>query len=480
MVGISCGMLGVFIVLRNMALIGDALSHAILPGIVIAFMVFGGYHLSGFFAGAVVAGLIAAVAITWIQQNLPTKNDAAIGIIFTVMFAVGVIGISILSRNEGVHLDLKDFLFGNILGVSRDDLWLNFFIMLAVVGSIVAFYRYFYLTTFQESFAKAIGVKSSLVHYYLMLLLSFTVVASLQTVGVILVVAMLVTPSSTAVLWSDRLKIILLIAAGFGVLSAVSGLIAAIYLEIPPGPSMAVCAFVFFLISALISPQKGYVFQYFRKRHYRFRILREDILKYAFKLGRDRQVGLSTIASEIGRKLPEVKTAIRKMAKKGLVRKSNGTFALTAVGAKRGRELVRAHRLWETWLVEKTGLNEDQIHEDAEFYEHLLYEEMLDQIDASLGFPEKDPHGTPIPQKYIRVPDIVENLKPGDLFVFPKGASTTEDWERVSGKKLSGKVFELKKRNETHLIISESGKQSQTEIVAVKSAEVYKLTRVQE
>nr|MBS0037981.1 metal ABC transporter permease [Saprospiraceae bacterium] len=151
-VGITCGVLGVFIVLRNMALIGDALSHAILPGVVLAFLIFGTYHLSGFFAGAVLAGLIAAAAITWIQQKLPTKNDAAIGIIFTVMFAIGVIGISILSRNEGVHLDLNDFLFGNVLGVSQQDLYLNILIILAVVASIVIFYRYFYISTFQESF----------------------------------------------------------------------------------------------------------------------------------------------------------------------------------------------------------------------------------------------------------------------------------------------------------------------------------------
>ncbi len=120
MVGVTCGTLGAFIVLRNMSLIGDALSHAILPGVVVAFVLLG-YNTLGFFFGSVVAGLLSAMAITWIQQHIKTKNDAVVGIVFTAMFSIGVIGISAISRT-GVHLDLKDFLFGNVLGVSNQDL----------------------------------------------------------------------------------------------------------------------------------------------------------------------------------------------------------------------------------------------------------------------------------------------------------------------------------------------------------------------
>ena len=110
MVGVVCGVLGCFIVLRNMALIGDALSHAILPGVVAGFLI-AGHSVFAFFTGAVIAGFVSALIITWIQNNLKTKNDAAIGIVFSAMFAIGVIGISWLSRQEGVHIDLKDFLF---------------------------------------------------------------------------------------------------------------------------------------------------------------------------------------------------------------------------------------------------------------------------------------------------------------------------------------------------------------------------------
>ena len=141
LVGIMCGVLGSFIVLRNMSLVGDALAHAILPGVVFAFMLVG-YSALGFFTGAVIAGLLTAVGITWIQHNVGTKNDAAIGIVFTAMFSIGVMGISWISRNEGVHLDLKDFLFGNVLGVANSDLYLTAGVTVYVVLSVIIFYRY--------------------------------------------------------------------------------------------------------------------------------------------------------------------------------------------------------------------------------------------------------------------------------------------------------------------------------------------------
>ena len=146
MVGLMCSILGCFIVLRNMSLIGDALAHAILPGVVVAF-IFVGNSAIGFFAGSVIAGLISAFGITWLQQNVKTKNDAAIGIVFTAMFSIGVMGISRISKNDGVHLDLKDFLFGQVMGVSNEDLYLTAFITVYVILSIIVFYRYLFDAT---------------------------------------------------------------------------------------------------------------------------------------------------------------------------------------------------------------------------------------------------------------------------------------------------------------------------------------------
>jgi ABC-type Mn2+/Zn2+ transport system permease subunit/Mn-dependent DtxR family transcriptional regulator len=397
MVGIMCGVLGCFIVLRNMSLIGDALSHAILPGVVFGFMITG-YSVLGFFVGSVIAGLLAAFAITWIQQNVKTKNDAAIGIVFTAMFSVGVMAISHLSRTEGVHLDLKDFLFGNVLGVSNDDLYLTAGIGIYVLISIVVFYRYLFATTFQPVIAETMGISVKTVHYFLMLLLSFVVVASLRTVGVILVVAMLITPAATALLLTNRLQRVLVYAGFIGFFSAASGLILAIIWDTTPGPAMTVVATIIYIFAMLFSPEKGLVFKYFRNRKMKEKILIEDILKQTLRLGEKGTVTVEKLSDKLGFSAATIRGKLPNLKRKGLLIINNKILELTEEGKNQATRLVRAHRLWETYLVEKMGLTAEQIHEDAEKYEHILTDEILDEMEERLGFPAHDPHGSPIPK----------------------------------------------------------------------------------
>ncbi|MEM7371212.1 MAG: iron chelate uptake ABC transporter family permease subunit [Bacteroidota bacterium] len=399
MVGIMCGVLGCFIVLKNMSLIGDALSHAILPGVVAGFLI-AGYSIMGFFTGSVVAGLLAAVLITWIQRNVKTQEDAAIGIVFTSMFAIGVMGISWLTRQEGVHLDLKDFLFGNVLGISNQDLWMTFLVLGFTLVCISAFYRYFFITTFESVIAQTIGISTGTMHYFLMLLLSFAVVASLQSVGVILVVAMLITPASTAYLLTYKLKKMVLIAGLTGLLSTTLGLLMAIIFETTPGPAMTVTATALYLLAVFFSPKRGLMSRYVKKRKKQTKILREDILKQAVRQQEHEKIDLERIGEKLGISTTRVKRVAQKMLRSGEFVREHGQLTLTPHGTEQGYALVRAHRLWETYLVQKMGLSLDQIHEDAEKYEHILTEELVEEVALSLGNPQEDPHGSPIPQKH--------------------------------------------------------------------------------
>ncbi len=395
MVGLMCGVLGCFIVLRNMAMIGDALSHAILPGVVVAFMIVG-YSTLGFFVGSVVAGLLTAFAITWIQQNIKTKNDAAIGIVFTAMFSIGVMGISSISRT-GVHLDLKDFLFGNVLGVKNEDLYLTAGVMVYVLVSIIVFYRYLFVTTFQPVIAETMGISVNKMHYFLMLMLSFAVVASLGTVGVILVVAMLITPASTALLLSDKLNRVLFIAGLVGLLSAIIGLVLAIIFDTTPGPAMTVVATFFYALAALFAPKKGLVFKYFQKRKLQRKIQLEDIMKWGLRMKNKGQLTMEGLQNHLGFSNTLMKKQLATLKGQGYLTYTADTINFTEKGKEEAMRLVRAHRLWETYLVNEMGLEAGQIHEDAEKYEHLLTQEMLDEVDMALGFPTEDPHGSPIP-----------------------------------------------------------------------------------
>lgn len=396
LVGVMCGVLGSFIVLRNMSLVGDALAHAILPGVVFAFVLVG-YSALGFFTGAVIAGLLTAVGITWIQHNVGTKNDAAIGIVFTAMFSIGVMGISWISRNEGVHLDLKDFLFGNVLGVANSDLYLTAGVTVYVVLSVMIFYRYLFVSTFQPVIAETMGIPVGLIHYFLMLLLSFAVVASLQTVGVILVVAMLITPASTALLLSNRLPVVIGLSAVIGLFAAVLGLLLAIIFDTTPGPAIAVTATLFYLVAVFFAPEKGLVFRFFRNRKLKHRIKLEDGLKEAYRLQQLGELTVDSLAGKLGTTPTSLQKIVQLLRTKGLLEK--GDLKLTSIGVGEAEKLVRAHRLWETYLVTKIGLNNEQIHEEAERYEHLLPEALLDAVDQELGFPSTDPHGSPIPAK---------------------------------------------------------------------------------
>ena len=222
LVGIACGALGCFVVLRRMALIGDALSHAILPGVVIAFLVTQSTDISKLFLGALAAGVLAAVLIRVVSQASRTKEDSAIGIVFTALFALGIIIASGLPR--GTHFDLKCFLFGDPLAVGPDDLIMMGIVAPLVLLAIFLFYHRLKLISFDPTVAAAMGISVTGMHYLVMGLLSATVVAGLKTTGVVLVVAMVITPASAAYQLCDRLWSMLVLAGLFGAISAAAGM----------------------------------------------------------------------------------------------------------------------------------------------------------------------------------------------------------------------------------------------------------------
>lgn len=259
LVGIICGVIGCFIILRGMALMGDAISHAVLPGVVIAYMVG-----ASFFVGAVVTGVLTALAIGFVSQNSRIKDDSAIGIMFTAAFALGIV---LITGLRGTGIDLWHILFGNVLAVSQSDLWVTFGIGIFVLAMIVIFYRPLLISTFDPVMAKATGVPVQLIHYLLMLLLSLVTVASLKTVGIVLVVAMLITPGATAYLLTDRLPVMISLSAIFGVISAVVGIFFSVVYDVASGASIVLVASVLFGIAFLFSPKQGIFTKKWRSRH---------------------------------------------------------------------------------------------------------------------------------------------------------------------------------------------------------------------
>ncbi|MEY8292946.1 metal ABC transporter permease [Carnobacteriaceae bacterium 52-44] len=248
MVGIISGIIGSFIVLRGMSLMGDAISHAVLPGVAISYMLGISY-----FYGAVVAGIIAALGMGIISQNSRIKTDASIGIVFSAALALGII---LITKAQSAT-DLTKILFGNVLHVRASDMWLTAAISVLVIAVVIIFYKELLISTFDETMAKVYGLNTRLIHYGLMILLTLVSVASLQTVGVILVVSMLITPASTAYLLTDRLSIMIGLSSFFGAISAMVGIYFSYIHDLPSGPVISIVSSIFFVIVLLFSPKQG-------------------------------------------------------------------------------------------------------------------------------------------------------------------------------------------------------------------------------
>ncbi len=248
LVGIVCGILSCFIILKSWALLGDAISHAVLPGVAGAYL----FNIP-FAAGAFVAGVLAAGSMSFIERNSRIKEDSSMGIILTSFFAAGVIIISRIATST----HLMHILFGNVLGVQMPTLILTFIISIITLFFIKFYYNELLIYTFDPTQAAALGFNTSFFHYGLMILITMTVVASLETVGIILVVAMLITPGATAYLLTNRLSRMMAVAAAAGFISSVVGLYASFSFNIASGASIVITCTLLFMLALIFSPSQG-------------------------------------------------------------------------------------------------------------------------------------------------------------------------------------------------------------------------------
>jgi len=248
-VGILCAVMGTYVVLGGMAFLGDALAHAILPGIAIAYLL----HAS-LLAGALVAAIVIAFLIGLFSRQGTVKEDTAIGILFAAALSLGI---ALISSIKTYAVDLSHILFGNVLGVSSTDLWLTAGLGLLVLLTVVLLYKPFLVISFDPVLAATMRLPADLLRNLMLVLLALTVVVSLQTVGVGLAAAMLVTPAATAYLLTRRLASMMVLSATFGALSSIIGLYLSFYLNIVSGSAIVLTATGFFLIAFLFNSRQG-------------------------------------------------------------------------------------------------------------------------------------------------------------------------------------------------------------------------------
>lgn len=248
-VGIICPVLGTYVVLRGMAFLGDALAHTILPGVVIAFLL--GWPLA---IGALIFGVLTAVGIGWLTDRGALKEDTAIGVIFAGLFALGI---ALLSLSNNYAIDLTHFLFGNLLGVSASDLGVIAGLGVIVLATVFLFYKEFLVISFDQILATTLRLPTTFLHYLLLILIAITIVASLQVVGIALMLAMFVTPAATASLLTRRLPTMMVLAASIGAFSGIVGVYASFYLNVASGAAVVLVATLIFLLVFLGHNSRG-------------------------------------------------------------------------------------------------------------------------------------------------------------------------------------------------------------------------------
>jgi len=259
MVGVLCAVVGCYVILRSMAFLGDALAHAILPGVAIAYLLKGDLMV-----GALLAAVVVALVIGVFSRHGAIKEDTAIGIIFAAALSLGV---ALISTIRTYAVDLTHILFGNVLGVTVGSLWLTAALGCLVLVTIALLYKQFLVISFDPVLAATLRFPAELLRNVMLILLALTIVVSLQTVGVGLVAAMLVTPAATAYLLTRRLSTMMAVSAAIGAFSSVAGLYLSFYINVASGAVVVLTATIIFLVVFMLAPQRGMVWQWVRRSH---------------------------------------------------------------------------------------------------------------------------------------------------------------------------------------------------------------------
>ncbi len=415
----SCALLGSFLILRKMSMMGDAISHAVLPGLAIAFLITGSRSSMAMFIGAAVVGVLTALFTEWVRGFGQVEENASMGVVFTALFAVGLI--LIVRAANRVDLDPGCVLYGAIEMTPLDTVavagrWLpRAVLVLGIVFAVnlsfvLLFYKELKISSFDPALATTLGISARGMHYLLMTFVAVTTVASFEAVGSILVVAMLIVPSAAAHLLTDRLGPMLLVSVCLGAASAALGHLAAItvpgwfgFADTNTAGMMAVTAGTLFGVVLLIAPRHGIAIRLLHQAALRLRIAREDILGLLYRV---EEAGPRTAGAPIDFQQLRTATgtspilghlALLSLRRLRLVVPLQGGYTITERGRADASRLVRSHRLWETFLHERMGLGLDHVHSPADRVEHFTPPGIQEEIVTSLKQPAHDPHGAQIP-----------------------------------------------------------------------------------
>ena len=399
----SSAVVGTFSYLKGQSLVGDAIAHALLPGVVLAFMLGDGKNPAYLILGALVSGLIAHYGIAFIQNRTKLKSDTAVSLVLSTFFGFGIMLMSVVQqRGQGQQAGLERYLLGKAAAITMLDVYTFSALALLLLLGVALFYKGFQLMTFNEDFAHAIGLPVGLIRVTFTVLTVLAVTIGIQTVGVVLMAALLITPAAAARAWTKSLPQMIVLAAVFSAISAVLGtLISSAITKMPTGPWIVIILGLIGFTSLFIAPEKGWLFKRKRALENRSKINRENIMKLMYRQEEKRGLGNKLTGPQIlsirAMREDALRVGLKDLKKRLWIIEHIDGFSLTDLGRVEGRRVVRLHRLWELYLTERLGMAPDHIHPQAETMEHVITPEIEALLIKELGMPERDPHKSLIP-----------------------------------------------------------------------------------
>jgi manganese/zinc/iron transport system permease protein len=400
----SAGVVGTFTFLKKQALVGDAVAHAVLPGICLAFLLSGTKNPAILIIGAFSTGWLSLVIMDYITRHSKIKEDTAIALILSVFFGVGILLLTYIQKTgNAAQTGLQSFLFGKAAALVGSDLIVFAVIALILIVTVILFFKELKLIAFDENFASSIGLPVYRLNLLLTSLTVLAVVTGIQAVGVVLMAAMLITPAAAARFWTNDILKMTLIAASLGALSGLAGAYVSYTApSMPTGPWIVMIISAIALISFFIAPERGIISRMIQQRQLQRQIMDENLLKELYHLGeKDNNNFIERTLKELieERYFPKqlLKGSLKRLSKRGFVREQDDKWSFTAAGFEKGKRVVKLHRLWELYLSTYMEIAPDHVHEDAETIEHVITPELEAELEHLLDYPKTDPHDKAIP-----------------------------------------------------------------------------------
>ena len=402
----SSAIVGSFTFLKKKALVGDAAAHAVLPGVCLSFILTGEKNPVVLIIGAFLTGWLSLVIMDVISRKSKIKEDTAIGLILSVFFGIGIFMLTIIQKSgNAAQTGLDQFLFGKAASLVGDDLIVFAVIALILVIAVYLLFKEFTLIAFDSDFAVSLGLPVKSIELALTTLTVLAVVVGIQAVGVVLMAAMLITPAAAARFWTEKIKVMIWLAAVFGAFSGLSGaFISYIAPSMPTGPWIVVVISSIAFFSFFFAPKRGIFYRMRNQSKIKKHINDENILKALYQLGEEEKnyfEGRSTDDILRKRKFDRasLNNALKRLKRQGFLKHHEGKWAFSKAGKDKGQRVVKLHRLWELYLTEYLRIAPDHVHDDADTIEHILTPELEARLEKLLDYPTVDPHESEIPYR---------------------------------------------------------------------------------